>query len=134
VLIQFSELVPLTAPEVFDYFHTPADWGRLYGFAGQVADHGDGWYAVPLKRFPFPLIAKITDSQPPRLVRWRFRGFWRGRGEVLLTDQAGGVRIDGYEAISIHWLPGISWLFERLLMEREFRRIWALGWRRLRQP
>jgi hypothetical protein len=133
VLIEFSEFIPLPAPQVYAYFQTPADWVRLYGFGGRVADRGDGWYAVPLKRFPFPLVAKITDTAPPRFVRWQFRGFWRGHGEVRLTDEPGGVRVDGYEDISVRWLPGFSWLLERPFMDREFRRIWALGWRRLRE-
>jgi len=131
MLIQFSEFIPLPAAQVYSYFQTPIDWVRLYGFAGRVVDRGGGWYAVPLKRFPFPLVARITDTEPPRVVRWQFRGFWRGRGEVRLTDRAGGVQVDGYEEISVRWLPGISWLLERLFMEREFRRVWALGWRRL---
>ena len=131
--LAFSEFIPLPAPKVYAYFQTPADWGRLYGFAGRVADRGGGWYAVPLKRFPFPLVAKITDAEPPRLVRWQFRGFWRGRGEIHLADQPGGVQVDGYEEISVRWLPGLSWLLERLFMERQFRQIWALGWRRLRK-
>lgn len=133
VQIQFDECIPLEAAQVYSYFATPAAWVRLYGFAGRVDDRGGGWYAVPLKRFPFPLVARITHSEPPRFVRWEFRGFWRGGGEVRLTDLAGGVRIDGHEEISVRWLPGISWLLERLFMEREFRRIWALGWRRLRK-
>lgn len=65
MLIQFSEFIPRPAPEVYAYFQTPADWGRLYGFATRVADRGE----------------------PPRRVRWEFKGFWRGRGEVRLTDQ-----------------------------------------------
>lgn len=133
MLIEFSEFIPLPAAQVYSYFQTPADWVRLYGSAGRVVDRGSGWYAVPLKGSPFPLVVKITDTEPPRLVRWQFRGFWRGRAEVRLADQPGGVQVDGYEEISARWLPGLSWLFERLFMEREFRRIWALGWRRLQK-
>jgi len=43
---------------------------------------GDGWYAVPLKRFPFPLVAKNTEQKANEHVSWIFRGFWRGRGAV----------------------------------------------------
>lgn len=131
--IEFSESIPLPAEDVFAYFRTPADWVRLYGFAGRVEDRGAGWYAVPLQRFPFPLVAQITALEPPRLARWEFRGFWRGRGEVRIADRPGGVQVEGFEEITARWLPGLSWLLERLFMEREFRRIWALGWRRLRR-
>ena len=134
VRLEFSEFIPRPAQQVFAYFQSPADWIRLYGFAGRVADRGDGWYAVPLKRFPFPLVAKVTALEPFRLVRWQFRGFWKGDGEVRLVAHDGGVQVEGHEQISARWLPGISPLLERLFMEREFRRIWALGWRRLRNP
>ncbi len=131
--IEFSEFIPLPAEDVFAYFRTPADWIRLYGFAGRVEEHGGGWYAVPLQRFPFPLVAKNTALEPPLLAHWEFRGFWRGCGEVRITERPGGVQVEGYEEITARWLPGLSWLLERLFMEREFRRIWALGWRRLRR-
>lgn len=130
--IEFSELIPLPAEQVFSYFQTPADWVRLYGLAGNVEDRGGGWYAVPLKWFPFPLVAQVTEIEPPRIVRWKFGGFWCGSGEIRITAQPGGVQVVGYEQISARWLPGLSKLLERLFMEREFRRIWALGWRRLR--
>lgn len=131
--IEFSEPIGLPAGLVYQYFRTPADWVRLYGFGGAVVDRGDGWYAVPLHRFPFPLVARITAAEPDRLVRWEFRGFWRGAGEVRLVETQGGVRVEGFEEIGARWLPGVSWLLERLFMERAFRGIWALGWRRLRK-
>lgn len=130
---RFSELIRLPPAEIYSYFQSPADWVRLYGFAGRVIDRGDGWYAVPLKRFPFPLVAKITVAEPFRLVRWVFKGYWAGAGEVRLVPQPGGVLVEGYEDISPRWLPVVSPLLEHLFMEREFRRVWALGWRRLRK-
>lgn len=133
MVLRFSELIRLPAAEIYSYFQSPADWVRLYGFAGQVIDRGDGWYAVPLKRFPFPLVAKITVSEPFRLVHWVFKGFWAGEGEVRLVQQPDGVLVVGYEDISPRWLPAVSRLLERLFMEREFHRVWALGWRRLRK-
>lgn len=132
MLIEFSEFVPRPVEQVYAYFRSPADWVRLYGLAGRVEDRGDGWYAVPLQRFPFPLVARITSLEPCRFVRWEFRGFWRGHGEVRFDARPGGVEVTGYEEIGARWLPGLSRLLERLFMEREFRRIWALGWRRLR--
>ncbi len=98
MIIRFTELIRLPGAEIYSYFQSPADWSRLYGLAGKVLDRGDGWYAVPLRRFPFPLVARVTAAEPVRLVRWVFKGFW-----------------------------------DRLFMERGFRRIWALGWHRLRK-
>lgn len=130
--IQFAETFALPAREVYAYFHTPADWVRLFGFAGSVTDRGDGWFAVPLKRFPFPLVAKVTLAEPHRRVQWVFGGFWRGEGEVRLVDGPNGVRVEGHESITVRWLPVLLTRFlERLFMERELRRIWAVGWRRL---
>lgn len=130
--IDFSERFALPVGEVFAYFASPADWGRLYGFVG-VRELGEGWFAVGLKGFPFPLVAKTTELRPDELVRWTFRGFWRGEGEVRFTAEAGGVRVDGYETISLRWLPLLSPVVERLFLEKRFRAIWQLGWRRLRK-
>lgn len=130
--IQFSESLPLPPPEVYTYFETPAQWVRLYGLTGRVEQRPQGWYAVPLQRFPFPLVARVTDCRPGELVRWEFGGFWRGTGEVRIGPDGAGSKVEGYEDISARWLPGLSWIAEKLFMEREFRRIWALGWRRLR--
>jgi len=132
VRINFSESIPLPPAEVYGYFETPADWVRLYGLVGQVETRGQGWYSVPLKSFPFPLVARVTEFRPNELVKWEFGGFWQGTGEVRIEPVGAGSQVDGYEDISARWLPGISWLAEKLIMEREFRRIWALGWRRLR--
>jgi len=130
--IEFSEFIPRPVEQVFGFFETPADWVRLYGLAGEVEDRGHGWYAVPLQRFPFPLVARVTALEPLRLVQWQLGGFWRGSGELRFTSGPGGVQLDGYEEVSARWLPGVSWILERLFMEREFRRIWSLGWARLR--
>ena len=133
MLIRFRESFALPAAEVYAYFRTPADWVRLYGFAGRVENRGDGWYAVPLQGFPFPLVARITHDDPSRRVSWSFRGFWRGDGEVRIVEVAGGVVVEGHEDISVRWLGVLSPLVERPLLERQFRRIWQLGWKRLRQ-
>ena len=133
MIIRFRETFTLPAAAVHGYFRTPADWVRLYGFAGRVEDRGDGWYAVPLRSFPFPLVARITDDDPPRRVRWRFRGFWRGDGEVCIQEITGGIVVEGHEDISIRWLGVFSPIVERPLLERQFRRIWQLGWDRLRR-
>jgi len=132
VRIEFSEFVPRPVEQVYGFFKTPADWVRLYGLVGEVKNRGDGWYAVPLKRFPLPLVAKITTLEPFRLVRWQLGGFWRGTGEVRFALEPGGVQVEGYEEIGARWLPGFSRILETLFMEREFQRIWSLGWSRLR--
>lgn len=131
--VEFNEFFRLPVEEVDGYFRTPADWTRLYGLAGSTEDRGDGWFAVGLARFPFPLVAKNTYREPNRRTRWTFRGFWRGSGEVHLTPEADGVRVRGFEEISIRWLFGLSRFVERGFMRREFERIWSIGWHRLRK-
>ena len=134
MILRFDEGFALPPEEVFAYFATPADWPRLYGFAGQARDLGAGWFAIPLKRFPFPLVARNTEVDVNQRVRWTFRGFWRGEGEIRFTaTPGGGVRLEGHEEIAARWLYFLSPLFEKLFLERQFRAIWALGWRRLRK-
>ena len=131
MIIRFKHEFSLPAAEVYSYFRTPADWTRLYGMASGTKDLGDGWYAVPLNRFPFPLVARNTEQRANELVRWVFRGFWRGQGEVRFTRGPNGVIIEGYEEIAIRWLFFLSPLVERLFLERSFNAIWEIGWHRL---
>jgi hypothetical protein len=133
MIIKFKHEFFLPVEEVYSYFRTPADWVRLYGLAGEVEDLGEGWYSVPLKRFPFPLVAKNTVQMPNELVHWVFRGFWRGRGEVRFTKRTEGVIVEGYEEIAVRWLFFLSPLVERLFLESSFRSIWEIGWHRLRK-
>lgn len=133
MIIRFKHEFSLPVEEVYSYFQTPADWVRLYGLAGEVKDLGEGWYAVPLRKFPFPLVAKNTVQRPNELVRWIFRGFWRGRGEVRFAKRPEGVIVEGYEEIAVRWLFFISPLIEYLFLERGFRSIWEIGWHRLRK-
>jgi hypothetical protein len=131
--IEFKETFRLPLEEVFSYFRSPHDWVRLYGFAGEVNEYGDGWFGVPLKRFPFPLVAKVTRLDPNRHVRWVFKGFWHGDGEVTIEREGDAVVVKGYEDISMPWVPGLSSFIEKRFLEREFQRIWQVGWRRLRK-
>ena len=133
MIIRFQQEFSLPVEEVYSYFQTPADWSRLYGLAGNVKDLGGGWYAVPLKRFPFPLVARNTEQKANELVRWVFKGFWRGRGEVRFSGSPHGVAVEGYEEISVRWLFFLSPVIERLFLERGFRTIWEIGWHRLRK-
>lgn len=131
--IDFEESFRLPAGAVYPYFRTPADWVRLYGIAGAVEDRGGGWWAVPLRRFPFPLVAKVTEDRPAERVRWVFGGFWRGTGEVRFTPTPDGVLVKGFEEIAVRGLSGLSRFLEKAFLERRFRAIWERGWRRLRQ-
>jgi hypothetical protein len=133
MIVEFKERFRLPVAEVYSYFETPADWTRLYGLAGDTRDLGDGWFAVALQRFPFPLVARNTAQTPNEMVRWVFRGFWRGRGEVRFSETADGVLVEGFEEISVRWLFFLSPLVERLFLERSFRTIWGIGWHRLRK-
>ena len=133
MIIRFRHEFALPVADVYTYFRTPADWTRLYGLAGEVEDRGDGWFAVPLQRFPFPLVAKNVERVEGELVRWVFRGFWRGRGEVRFTETARGVVVEGFEEIAVRWLFWFSPVIERLFLERTFNAIWEIGWRRLRK-
>ena len=133
MIIRFKHEFALPVSELYSYFRTPADWTRLYGLAGDVEDRGDGWVAVPLKRFPFPLVAKNTERVESELVRWVFRGFWRGRGEVRFAETDRGVVVEGFEEVGVRWLFFLSPIFERLFLERRFRAIWEIGWHRLRK-
>ena len=133
MIVRFSEEFSLPAEQVYTYFETPADWTRLYGLAGDVKDLGDGWFAVPLKHFPFPLVAKNVEQRPLKLVRWVFRGFWRGEGEVRFSETPDGVVVEGHERIAVRWLFFLSPVVERLFLESGFRKVWDLGWHRLRK-
>ena len=131
--IEFSEAFALPIEEVFSYFESPLAWPKLYGLAGTVKDHGEGWYSIPLKNFPFPLVAKATEVQANALVRWIFRGFWAGQGQVCFRSEAGKVIVEGYEEIGLRYLPLGKRLVERLILEPQFKAVWAIGWKRLRK-
>ncbi len=131
MIIRFSERFKLPVSEVYSYFQSPADWTRLYGLAGESRDLGGGWFEIAIKHFPFPLVARNTAQESNVMVRWVFRGFWRGKGEVRFHETADGVMVEGYEQISVRCLFFLSPIFERLFLERSFRAIWGIGWHRL---
>jgi hypothetical protein len=133
MLIEFDEHVDLPAERVYPYFRSPRDWTRLYGAFGEVEERGQGWYAVPLRRFPFPLVARVVGDEPNRRVAWIFGGFWSGEGEVSFVPTDRGVAVRGYERISLCGFGALSRVLERLFLERRFRRVWESGWRRLRR-
>jgi hypothetical protein len=131
--IDFEERIEAPVSVVYSFFRTPADWVRLYGSFGTVRDRGGGWFAVPLRRFPFPLVARITRDEPERLVHWELRGFFRGEGEVRFAPSGGGVLVSGFEQVTTAVLGRLAPGIERRLVEPRFRAIWAQGWRRLRR-
>lgn len=133
MIIRFEERFRLPLAELTSCFETPADWARVFGFPGDTRDLGDGWYEVSLKHFPFPLVAKHVEHEPGKRVRWIFRGFWRGEGEVRFDETADGVAVTGFEEIAIRPLFFLSPVLERLFLERGFRAIWGVGWHRLRK-
>jgi hypothetical protein len=131
--IEFDESFTQAVETLYPIFRTPNAWPTLYGSFGAIEDRGGGWYAVPLKRFPFPLVARITADEPLRRVAWEFGGFWKGEGEVSFSVSPAGTRITGFERIAVRPLGVLSPLVERLLLEARFRAVWASGWKRLRR-
>jgi len=131
MLIQLKESFKLPKEEIFSYFSSPKEWTSLYGSAGKVEDYGDGWYAIPLKDFPFPMIAKNIECVPNENVKWEFKGFWKGGGEINLIEFENEVFLEGYEKVSVRWLYFLSPIVEKLFLKKRFNHIWELGWRRL---
>lgn len=131
--LSFVEQFDLSARQIFRYFESPADWAKLYGSVRPTAVLNDGWYAVPLAKFPFPLKARNVECVPGKRVRWEFGGFWRGVGEVNLHETDGMTVVEGFEYITAHGLWMAAPLFESRFMKTEFERIWALGWHRIRK-
>lgn len=129
--IEFNETLSADPTTVFGYMRTPQDWTRLYGAFGRIRDQGDGWIAIPMRRFPFPLIARITELHEPHYVAWDLRGFFNGRGEVRVRPQEGGSVVEGFEEAAIPRLLGLGLVLEKRLLEARFRKLWAGGWRRL---
>lgn len=131
--LAFREEIGLKPADIYDFMRTPAGWTRLYGSFGKVTDRGDGWYAVPLRRWPFPLVARVVEDDPERRVVWEFGGFWRGIGEVNLEPTLRGTLVTGHETVYIPRLLGLGRVIERHVLEPAFRAIWESGWRRLRR-
>ena len=129
--IDFNETLAADPATVYSYMKTPHDWTRLYGSFGDVVPRADGWTTVPLRRLPFPLIARITDMQEPDYVAWDLKGFFTGRGEVRVRPADGGSVVVGFEEVAIPSLLGFGRWLERRFFEARFQRLWAGGWKRL---
>jgi len=123
----------LPISKVYPYFETPSDWGKLYGTVKPAKVLRNDWHSIPLKMFPFPLVAKNVFSHKEVKVRWIFGGFWRGVGEVNFFTIDGKTIIEGFEYIVPHGFWIFSSFFEKYFMEKEFKRIWDIGWKRIRK-
>ena len=131
--VEFDEEFGVPVAEAYEYFRSPLHWPRLFRAFGEPEDRGEGWYAVPFRGFPFPLVTRITRDEPLQCVEWEFEGFWLGEAQVLFEPTPDGVVIRGYEQISPVRLRWLAPLVERLFFEARFRRVWESGWRRLRR-
>ena len=131
--LRFRETFHRPIDEVFPYFETPARWAKLYGLVRPTRELSDGWYAVALARFPFPLVARNVECVPGQVVRWEFGGFWRGLGEVRFFREGEVTVLEGYEYIVPFGFWWLAPIIEERFMRREFERIWQLGWERIRK-
>jgi len=131
--LSFKEEFDLPVSVIFPYFKSPSEWAKLYGAVKPTKLIENGWYAVPLKMFPFPLMAKNVELDYEKRVRWIFGGFWKGVGEVNFYKGENTTIVEGFEYITAHGLWLMSGLFEKFFMENEFKRIWNLGWKRIRK-
>jgi len=131
--LSFKHEFNLPLAELYSYARTPADWTRIFGFPGDPIDLGDGWFSLPLKNFPFPLVAKNVEQEELKFAKWVFKGFWRGHGEMCFTETDQGVLVEGYEEVSVRWLFFLSPIIEKLFLEKGFEKIWNIGWRKLRK-
>ena len=131
--VEFDEEFGVPIGEAYEYFRTPMHWPRLFSAFGESRDRGDGWYEVPFRGFPFPLVTRITREEPLQCVEWVFEGFWLGDARVEFEPTNTGVVIKGYEQVSPRGPLWLASLVERLFLEARFQDVWESGWRRLRQ-
>ena len=118
--LNFRHEYNLPLAELYSHVRTPADWTRIFGFPGNASDLGDGWFSVPLKNFPFPLVAKNVEQEELKYAKWVFKGFWRGEGEMRFTETNQGILVEGYEEVSVRWLFFFSPIIEKLFLEKGF--------------
>ena len=132
MLIKFDHEFICSVEEAYSYFRTPRDWPRLFRAFGIAEERGDGWYTVPFRKLPFPLVTRITRDDPLQRVEWEFKGFWHGEGQVSFVPTEHGVIIRGFERISAKSLGFLAPFVEPLLLQKPFERVWESGWRWLR--
>ena len=73
--LSFREEFDLPIGKIFPYFKSPSEWAKLYGVVKPTKVLKDDWHAIPLKIFPFPLLAKNVEYHHEKNVRWIFGGF-----------------------------------------------------------
>ena len=64
MISRFEERFALPVEEIHSHFRTPADWIRLFGFAGRVDDLAEGWFAIP----PESLWRDVVNAGTPRVL------------------------------------------------------------------
>ena len=82
----------------------------------------DDWYAIPLKKFLFPLMVKNVEYNHEKNVRWFFGGFWRGVGEVNFFTENNKTIVEGFEYITPHGLWLFSSILEKKLWKKSLRK------------
>jgi hypothetical protein len=130
--LEFDLETRLSPDVAYDFFRTPADWPRLFPAFRPASQRGDGWFTVPMRRSPIPLVANNTADEPGRRVAWDLAGFWKGDGEVRFEAIPDGTRVTGYEEVALPRLLGLGRLIGRGA-EPRFASVWEGGWRRLRR-
>ncbi len=59
--LSFKEEFDLPVGIIFPYFKSPSEWGKLFGIVEPSKVLKNDWYAIPLKKFLFPLVAKNVE-------------------------------------------------------------------------
>jgi hypothetical protein len=131
--LEFREEFELPINEVYSYFKTPADWTRLYGEIKPPKKLPDGRQVVYLKKFPFPLVAKVVEDQHEKKVRWILSRFWRGIGEIQFSRIGNKTVVEGYEYVIPFGFWILAPILERLVIKKQFQNIWDFGWNVLRK-
>jgi len=129
----FREEFELPTSTVFQYFKSPSEWAKLYGMVKPTKALEDDWYSIPLKIFPFPLLARNVECLHEEKVRWVFGGFWRGVGEVNFSTRNDKTVVEGFEYITPHGFWFLASVIEKQFMKKEFEKIWKMGWQRIRK-
>lgn len=85
--LSFREEFDLPISIIFPYFKSPSEWAKLYGMVKPTKVLEDDWHAIPLKMFPFPLVAKNVEYHHEKNVRWIFGGFWRALVKLIFIQK-----------------------------------------------
>jgi hypothetical protein len=67
--LSFEEEFDIPVNRIFPYFESPSEWGKLYGVVKPPKVMKNDWHAIPVKKFPFPLMAKNVEYHHEKSVR-----------------------------------------------------------------